>query len=142
MNRIIILIHFAILGAFPAMAQSFGDQEIQIHGFATQAIVTSNHNNYLGLDSRQGSPDWTKAAFNINDQVSDKLRVGVQLHYTRLGAFGSDDVNVDWALGDYKVNQWLGARVGKVIIRWGSSMTRKTTILTTSGPCFLNHLRY
>lgn len=102
-----------------AQGQDLGDGNIQIHGFATQAFVASNNNNYLGMDTRSGSTGWTEAAVNLNDQVSDKLRAGIQLHYTRLGAFGGDDVDVDWALGDYRWKPWLGMRAGKVKIRWG-----------------------
>jgi len=103
-----------------AFAQSGeGLENLQFHGFATQAVVASSNNNYLGMDSRSLSVAWTEAALNINDQVSDQLRVGVQFHYTRLGAFGGDQVSVDWALGDYTVKPWLGVRAGKVKIRWG-----------------------
>jgi hypothetical protein len=119
MNKILAGAMALALGAIPAAAQSFGDQNIQIHGFATQAFVVSSYNNYLGMDTRTGAPSWTEAALNVNDQVSEKLRVGIQLHYTRLGAFGGDNINVDWALGDYSINQWMGLRAGKVKIRWG-----------------------
>ncbi len=92
---------------------------LQIHGFATQALVATSHNNYLSMDSRNGSLAWTEAALNVNDQVNDRLRAGVQFHYTRLGVFGGDDISVDWALGDYALNQYFGLRAGKVKIRWG-----------------------
>jgi len=119
MKRLTIGAMALVLAAVPAKAQSIGDQDIQIHGFATQGYVVSNHNNYLAMDTRHGSPAWTEAAVNINDQVSDKLRAGMQFHYTRLGTFGGDDLSIDWALGDYKINQRLGVRAGKVKIRWG-----------------------
>jgi hypothetical protein len=119
MNRLLTGAIALALGTIPVTAQSLGDQNIQIHGFATQAYVVSDDNNYLGMDTRTGAPSWTEAAVNVNDQVSDKLRVGIQLHYTRLGAFGGDNLNVDWALGDYQANQWVGIRAGKVKIRWG-----------------------
>jgi hypothetical protein len=100
-------------------AQSGDDLNIQIHGFATQSFAVSNNNNYLGMDTRSGSMGWSEAALNLNDQVSSKLRVGMQFHYTRLGIFGGDDVSIDWALGDYRLKPWLGVRAGKVKIRWG-----------------------
>jgi hypothetical protein len=56
---------------------------------------------------------------NFTDSVTDNLRVGMQLHYLRLGAFGGDEVVIDWAQGDYRFKPWLGLRAGKVKIRWG-----------------------
>ena len=107
------------LATMTAFAQGTGDQNLQIHGFATQALVYSSNNNYLGMDTSSGSTAWTEAAINVNDQVTSKLRAGVQLHYTRLGAFGGDNISVDWAQGDFKLNRWIGLRAGKVKIRWG-----------------------
>ncbi len=92
----------------------------QFHGFATQAFVYSGGgNNYLGMNTSSGSASWSEAALNVNDQVTDKLRIGVQFHMTKLGQFGDANVAVDWALGDYKINRWMGVRGGKVKIRWG-----------------------
>lgn len=119
MNRCVMSAMALFLGAVQAIAQNFDSQDLQIHGFATQGFVVSNNNNYLGMETRSGSTGWTEAAINVNDNVADKMRVGVQLHYTRLGAFGGDNISVDWALGDYQINRWAGLRAGKVKIRWG-----------------------
>ena len=119
MNRLLAGAIAAAWGIASASAQSLNNGDLQIHGFATQSFVRSDNNNYLGMNSSAGSTAWTEAAINLNDQVSEKLRVGVQFHLTRLGAFGGDTPTVDWALGDYSVNQWLGVRAGKVKIKWG-----------------------
>jgi hypothetical protein len=119
MKRILMVAITLFAGTLSASAQSLDDLNIQIHGFATQSFVKSGANNYLGMNTSSGSTAWTEAAINVNDQVTDKLRVGVQFHYTRLGAFGGDDLSLDWALGDYKLNRWLGVRAGKVKMRWG-----------------------
>ena len=105
--------------AASAVGQGFSDQNLEIHGFATQAFLVSNTYNYLGMNTQNGSTQWTEAAININDSVNNRLRVGVQLHYTRLGIFGGDTPTIDWALGDFKINDWLGMRAGKVKIKWG-----------------------
>ena len=117
--NLLIASAFALLISSSAPAQDGLPQSLQIHGFATQSFLVSNHNNYLGMDTRQGTGDWTEAALNVNDQVSNRLRVGIQLHYTRLGVFGGDTPTIDWALGDYSVNDMLGIRAGKIKIRWG-----------------------
>ena len=108
-----------LFGSLSVNAQNIAGQDIQIHGFATQAFLVSNNNNYLGMNTRNFSAGWTEAAVNINDQVTGKLRAGLQLHYTRLGVFGGENVSIDWALGDYKFNRYVGIRAGKVKVPWG-----------------------
>ena len=89
------------------------------HGFITEGFVYSGGNNYLGMNTSSGTADWTEAAVNVNEQVTDNLRVGVQLHTTKFGDFGSWTPAVEWALADYRLKPWLGLRAGKVKIRWG-----------------------
>src|ERR1700761_1814100 len=91
----------------------------EFHGFATLGFAYSDANNYLGMNTSSGSFGWTEAAVNVNDQLTEKLRVGAQFHLTRLGQFGGSNVAVDWALADYKFKPWLGVRAGRVKIRWG-----------------------
>jgi hypothetical protein len=86
---------------------------IQIHGFATQGFLYSSSNNYLSTNSSSGSFAWTDGAVSISDQLSDKLRVGIQMHMYQLGDFGGPNPQVDWATGDYKVNEHFGFRAGK-----------------------------
>jgi len=94
-------------------------ENIQIHGFATQGFLYSSHNNYLSMNSSAGSLAWTQGVINFNDPVTDNLRVGLQLRMYQLGQFGGPNVVVDWALGDYKVNDKLGIRAGKIKIALG-----------------------
>lgn len=113
-------IAFAIgLGCSAASAQDSRDHKLQVHGFATQSFLYGTNHNYLGMDTSSGSFAWTEAAVNLNYQVAPKLRLGGQLHVTRLGAFGGPVPTVDWALADYSINQWMGVRAGKVKIKWG-----------------------
>jgi len=119
MNRTGVVLILILLGSVAGLGQGGDDVHLQIHGFATQAFAYSGANNYLGMNTAQGTTGWTEAAVNVNDQVNEKLRVGAQFHYTRLGNFGQEEPTVDWALGDYKASGLLGLRAGKVKIRWG-----------------------
>jgi hypothetical protein len=92
---------------------------IVVHGFVSQGFLFSSNNNYLSMKSSDGSPQWTDAAVNISDSFADNLRVGMQLHMYQLGQFGGSNVMVDWALGDYRVNDHFGIRAGKVKMVWG-----------------------
>jgi hypothetical protein len=110
----IVMAGFITVGS----AQTVKDT-LQIHGFATQSLVYSDGSNYLGMNTTAGNLAWTEAAVNVNTQLTQRLRVGAQLHLTRLGAFGSNVPTIDWALVDYSAKEWLGVRAGKVKIRWG-----------------------
>lgn len=87
---------------------------LQIHGFATQGFLYSSNNNYLTMKSGEGSLQWTEGAVSISDAVTDKLRIGMQLHMSQIGDFGGPKLVVDWASGDYTFNDRVGVRVGKI----------------------------
>lgn len=87
---------------------------IQIHGFATQGLLYSTHNNYLTMQSSSGSLQWTDGAISVTDSLTENLRVGIQLHMYQLGQLGGPNLQVDWASGDYKLDDHLGFRAGKV----------------------------
>jgi hypothetical protein len=87
---------------------------VEFHGFLTQGLLYSSNNNYLTMNSSDGSVKWTDGAVSVADSVSDKLRVGIQLHMYQLGDLGGAHLQVDWASGDYRVNDHLGGRAGKV----------------------------
>ena len=102
--------------AVPAMAanaQSMDDLNLQVHGYATQGFLYSNHNSWNGTDSSNGSAAWTEAVVNLSAQPQNKLRIGVQTRYFLLGDYGNQ-ITLDWAQVDYRVNGKLGFRAGKV----------------------------
>ena len=101
------------LGAAGASAQTLEDLNVQIHGYATQGFVYTTQNNVFTMQSNDGSPAWTEAVVNLSLTPDPKLRVGVQARYFLLGNFGND-ITLDWAMADYKVNDKFGARFGKV----------------------------
>jgi hypothetical protein len=87
---------------------------IEIHGFATQGFLFSSNNNYLTMQSSSGSLQWTDGAVSVTDSLTENLRVGIQLHMYQLGQLGGPNLEVDWASGDYRVNDYFGIRAGKV----------------------------
>src|ERR1035437_10832374 len=54
-------------------------REVEIHGFASQGFVYTNTNNWLTMNTNQGSGAFTDFGFNVSTSVTDKLRVGAQL---------------------------------------------------------------
>jgi len=89
-------------------------EDVQVHGFATQGLLFSSNNNFLTMKSSSGSLQWTEGGVSLSDTISDKLRVGIQLHMYQMGQIGGPNVVVDWASGDYRINDHLGVRAGKV----------------------------
>jgi len=94
-------------------------ENLQIHGFATQGFLYSSHNNYLTMKSSDSSLQWTEGALSVSDALSDKLRVGMQIHMYEMGQFGGPNVLIDWASGDYRFDDRLGFRAGKVKVPFG-----------------------
>jgi predicted patatin/cPLA2 family phospholipase len=70
------------------MAQSMDDLNIQIHGYATQAVLYTTQNNMFTMSTSDGSAAWTEAVLNVSSQPIPKLRIGVQGHYYILGNIG------------------------------------------------------
>lgn len=102
-----------IPGTSSSLAQSLDDLNIQIHGYATQGFLYTTQNNIFTTHSSDGSPAWTEAVVNVGAQPIPKLRIGVQARYFLLGNFGNS-ITLDWAAADYKQNDKIGARFGKV----------------------------
>ncbi len=120
MHRYAILAAGMLLGSSAAVmsAQSLDDLNIQIHGYATQGFLYTTQNNIFTTSSSNGSPAWTEAVVNIGAQPESKLRIGVQGRYFLLGNYGNA-ITLDWAAADYKFNDRLGVRFGKVKIPSG-----------------------
>jgi hypothetical protein len=113
MNRLLVGAMALALGAIPVAAQSLDDLNIQIHGYATQGFLYTNQNNMLTTTSSDGSPAWSESVVNVGATPMAKLRVGVQARYFLLGSYGNN-ITLDWAMADYKANEFFGVRVGKV----------------------------
>ena len=115
-NLLIALTAFtalAVSGAARSAAQSMDDLNLQVHGYATQGFIYTNHNSWDTTDSSSGSPAWTEAVVNLSMQPQPRLRIGIQARYSILGDYGNRIV-LDWAQLDYKVNERVGFRVGDV----------------------------
>jgi hypothetical protein len=103
-------------GPLTLQAQDFKllGREVQIHGFASQGFVYTDTNNWLTMNTRQGSGAFTDFGFNVSTNVTDKLRVGAQLYDRNLGQLGQYHPSLDWAVVDYRFKSWFGVRGGKV----------------------------
>jgi len=87
---------------------------VEIHGFASQGFAISSGNNYLTMNTRQGSFAFTDFGGNIAVRLTPKLRIGAQIYDRNVGDLGNFHPSLDWATVDYQYKDWLGIRVGKV----------------------------
>lgn len=94
-------------------AQSMDDLNLQVHGYITQGFVYSSHDNWNTTNSTDGSASLTEAVVGITVQPQPKLRVTIQARYSLLGNFGNE-IELDLASADVKLNERFGFRVGKV----------------------------
>jgi len=87
---------------------------VQIHSFASQGFAYSNDNNYLTMNSSDGSFAMTDAGANISMSITDRFRVGAQVYLRNLGQLDKYRPQLDWAYGSYKLTDWFGVRAGKI----------------------------
>jgi hypothetical protein len=90
------------------------NRTVQVHGFASQGFVYTDQNNWLTMNTSQGSAAMTDMGLNLSSQLTDKFRIGAQVYDRNLGQLGQWHPSLDWALGDYRFTNWFGIRAGKV----------------------------
>ena len=130
-ERLVAWMLAVVLSPLPGVAQGLLD-EIQIHGLVSQGYIRSTGNNYLAA-SKDGSFEFNEAIVNFSTQVSENLRVGLQLLSRDLGKEGNNSVTLDWAYGDYRWRKNLGLRFGKLKSQIGLyNKERDVDLLRTS----------
>ena len=107
-----LLIFFALQTISPCHAYDVSKQ-LSINGFLSQGYIKSSGNNFLG-NSMDGSFQLNEVGLTINSTVNDNLRLGFQILSRDVGAEGNNDFQLDWAVADYRWQDWIGMRLGKV----------------------------
>lgn len=113
------LIFLVVLFLLPLQAAAFDVAQLQIHGFLSQAYLDSSENNYLTANSKEGTTELNEVGLSVSSQINDKLRAGLQLLSRDVGDEGNNDVRLDWAVADYRYQDYLGVRVGKIKLPMG-----------------------
>ena len=91
---------------------------VEVHGFVSQGFIKSTANNYLA-DSKRGSFEFSEVGINFSKQLSDQMRVGIQLFTHDLGPLGNYRTRFDWFYLDYHFFDWLGVRAGRTKLPFG-----------------------
>ncbi len=117
MKKYIIAVIFICIAS---SASAFDAESLQLHGFLSQGYLKTNSNDALfARTSSGGTFEFNEFGLNIVSQVDDNLRVGVQCLSRDLGEVGNNEVEIDWAYGDYNYRNELGFRAGKMKTPYG-----------------------
>lgn len=125
-----MLVALAFTGSAAAIdLDDFGG--VEIHGFISQGYLKSDDNNFFA-ETSDGTSQFNEMGINFSTEVTDQLRMGVQLFARNLGDFGGGDIEVDWAFADYRFRDEFGLRAGKMKLAYGLyNETRDVDFLRT-----------
>jgi hypothetical protein len=103
-RRILAFALLCLFASYPSHAQEFKvwDRAVQVHGFFSQGFMKTDENNWLTMNTRQGSGAMTEMGLNISSQLTDRFRVGAQVYDRNLGQLGQWQPSLDWAVADYR----------------------------------------
>lgn len=115
-QRVVVLgaVAFAASATTDAQEVTVLHKAVQLHGFGTQGLSYTNDNNWLTMNTSEGSLKFTDMGLNVSSQVTSKFRVGAQVYSRELGQLGRWHPRLDWAIADLRLEPWLGFRGGKV----------------------------
>lgn len=98
-------------------------ENMQLHGFMSQAFFNSSGNNVYGQSDGGISPGLTEIGLNLNYQPLNNLRFAAQGLYRRAGDVDPGSLRLDYGLADFTIidygNSLLGLRGGRVKIPYG-----------------------
>lgn len=109
-----------------------GSDNLEIHGFISQGFLKSDRNNFYA-QTEDGTSQFNEFGINFRTELTDRLSAGLQLFSRDLGQIGNNNIEIDWAYGDYRWKDWLGVRAGLIKLPWGFyNETRDLDMLRTS----------
>jgi hypothetical protein len=87
-------------------------RNVQIHSFSSEGSAYTNDGNYLTMNTSRGSFRMTDGGSNMSTQRTDELRMSAQIYDRNIGHPGTWKPQLDLAVADYKLKDWLGVRGG------------------------------
>jgi hypothetical protein len=98
-------------------------ENMQLHGFMSQAFFNSSGNNVYGQSDGGISPGLTEIGLNLNYQPFNNLRFAAQGLYRRAGDVDPGSLRLDYGLVDFTIMDYgsslLGVRAGRVKTPYG-----------------------
>lgn len=126
-NQALLLTLLASLFICLRTGQAFADDAessttdalpVEVHGFVSQGFIKTTQNNYLA-ESKRGSFEFSEVAINFSKDLTDRMRIGMQLFTHDLGPLGNYRTRFDWFYLDYHFFDWLGVRAGRTKLPFG-----------------------
>ncbi|WP_311064999.1 hypothetical protein [Halomonas sp. DWK9] len=109
-----------LLALLPITAYADNPRDtLQVHGFLSQALVITDHNNFFGTSSENaGSLEYTELGLNASFRPHRKVLVAAQVLSRRAGGETSDaEPTLDYGVIDYQMtsnpSRTLGVQVGR-----------------------------
>lgn len=87
--------------------------EVEIHGFLSQGYLSTTENDFT-TDQKDENFAFNEVGINFSKELTEDLRVGIQLFGRDFGDVGNSDIKIDWAFADYHFHDWLGLRFGQI----------------------------
>lgn len=91
---------------------------VQVHGFASQAVINTDHNNFFGNTENKASLDFTELGANISWRLNPSLQLSAQAVARRAGETDNGSPRIDYATADYTIhaseNTRFGLYLGKI----------------------------
>ncbi|MBF0451091.1 MAG: hypothetical protein HQK75_10340 [Candidatus Magnetomorum sp.] len=97
---------------------AYSFEDIQIHGFVSQGFMISDRNNYLA-NTEEGTFEFNEAGINFSKNFTENFHMGCQFFARDIGDVGNDEIELDFALADFRLKDSLGFRIGKIKIPHG-----------------------
>ncbi|MBN2372492.1 hypothetical protein JXL19_01720 [bacterium] len=131
-KTIIFYISILLIVSLTNKIQAVELNNIDIHGFISQGYLKTNKNNYLA-ETEDGTFQFNEMGLNFSTDLTDQLHIGMQFFARDLGDVGNDSLVLDWAFADYRWQNWIGFRIGKIKFDHGLyNETREMDMLRTS----------
>ena len=118
-SKVIVILLLAYVLHTPAMLYAVeNNEDLQLHGFFSQAYIASDKNNFFGQSSGNGNFEYRELGINASYRIVNDLRVSAQVLSREAGKVSDGDPHVEYALADYRLidNPSLngGVRLGRV----------------------------
>ena len=95
----------------PAAAEGLSDTT-QIHGFASQGLVSTDRNNFFGDSEDRFSAQFTELGINVSALPNPDLKLAAQILSRRAGAVDNGSPRLDYAFVDYRLASSQSGNIG------------------------------
>ncbi|WP_147073043.1 hypothetical protein [Sulfuriferula plumbiphila] len=113
---------------------------VQVHGFASQAVIGTSHNNFFGATENKASLGFTELGANISWRLNPSLQLSAQAVSRRAGETDNGSPRLDHATLDYldytihaSENARYGVYLGKIKNPYGLYNETRDVAFTRPG---------